>query len=44
MYSAFMQYKIDAKTFPIRKGATVFTATPWFFWWAMKDSNLQPPD
>jgi len=18
--------------------------TPWFFWWAMKDSNLQPPD
>jgi hypothetical protein len=26
------------------KGATALTVTPWFFWWAMKDSNLQPPD
>ena len=26
------------------KGATAQAVTPWFFWWAMKDSNLQPPD
>ena len=27
-----------------QKGATACAATPWFFWWAMQDSNLQPPD
>jgi hypothetical protein len=28
----------------IGKGATDFSVTPWFCWWAMKESNLQPPD
>jgi hypothetical protein len=27
-----------------RKEATDFSVTPWFCRWAMKDSNLQPPD
>jgi hypothetical protein len=26
------------------KRGAAFTATPWFYWWTMKDSNLQPPD
>ena len=26
------------------KEVRAIALTPWFSWWAMKDSNLQPPD
>jgi hypothetical protein len=40
IYDGFIAYSRSRE----KKGATAFTVTPWFFWWAMKDSSLQPPD
>src|SRR5512139_1774329 len=37
-----VRFTIHSK--PNEKGANRYRLIPWFYWWAMKDSNLLPPD